>query len=144
MIIKLLESLGRKRTILDRNNESVYMERYYLLFGQSTSARKWFPFNVLLHHICRSDEDELHDHPWVSASFILKGGYWEITPEGRFWRSRFSFRVRSATALHRIEIDKDKARGETWTLFFVGPRVRDWGFINKTGDWVQWEKYLSQ
>jgi|GEM_PF-5014258 len=35
------------------------------------------------------------------------------------------------------------AKGEVWSLFFVGVRVRDWGFINADGRWVQWQEYLG-
>ena len=85
----------------------------------------------------------MHDHPWAWGSLILKGGYWEHTPEGKFWRSVGSFRLNSATALHRLEVDEEKAKGEVWSLFFVGVRVRDWGFINADGKWVQWQEYLG-
>lgn len=142
-LLKLLEALGRKRVINDRLSDEPYLERYYLLFPPDCAIRKFFPFNVLLHHICRSDLDGFHDHPWVNASLILKGGYWEHTPSGKFWCGRWFFRVRGAKSLHRLEIDRGKANAETWTLFFVGTRVRDWGFIASTGEWVQWEKYLE-
>ena len=39
MILKLLETLGRKRVILDADNEP-YLTRYYLFLKD----RKWFPF----------------------------------------------------------------------------------------------------
>src|SRR4051795_4015193 len=38
-------------------------------------------FNVYLHKFLRDDDDRaLHDHPWISLSFILRGGYIEHTP----------------------------------------------------------------
>jgi len=143
MLTQLLERFGRKRTILSRVDDSLYLERYYLLFAERQSKVKWFPFNLLLHHICASDPSGFHDHPWPWASLILKGGYWEHTPEGTIWRGAGSFRLRSATAQHRLEIDRAKAGGETWTLFLVGTRIREWGFIDPQGRWVQWEEYLD-
>ena len=151
MILKFIHRLaialdcwGKKRTILDREGGSVYLERYYLLWGSRQGDYKrpwWCPFNVMLHHLCRSDEDELHDHPWWNCSLILAGGYWETTPKGRFWRRPGTFLMRRAIAQHKLEIDP--AKGEVWTLFVIGPRVRDWGFINTEGDWVQWQEYLN-
>jgi hypothetical protein len=46
--------------------------------------RKNFPFNITLHKVLVSDEPTLHDHPWSWGAFIIKGGYWEHTPEGKF------------------------------------------------------------
>ena len=143
MLTKILEKIGRKRVIKDRYTDEDYIERYYLLFSERQSKIRWFPFNILLHHICKSDPSDLHDHPWNSLSIILKGGYWEHTPYGRFWRGRWSVIPRKSIDQHRLEIDKEKANGETWSLFIVGIRVRDWGFILPDGKWVQWEKYLD-
>lgn len=149
-LLRLLERVGRKRVIPDREGKEAYIERYYLLFPERSSKTReqpgedWdYPFNVYLHHICQSDPQGLHDHPWKWASFILQGGYWEYTPQGKFWREVGSFRTGRAADLHRIEIDKELAGAETWTLFFVGPRIRDWGFIAANGVWTQWQQYLD-
>ena len=135
MILKLLERLGRRRIVMDRVNDEPYLERYYLFLKD----RQRFPFNVFLHKFLKSDPDDLHDHPWPYATLILKGGYWETTPEGRFWRSPGHFRVCKANSLHRIELDPSV---ECWTVFMPGPKQREWGFI-KNGTWTQWEKYLA-
>ena len=47
---------------------------------------KWFPFNILVHKILKSDLGDLHDHYWSYVTIILKGGYWETTENGTFWR----------------------------------------------------------
>jgi len=151
MLLKYIHQLsefltrkGRQRTILDREEKSVYLERYYLLWGSNQgdyTRPKWCPVNVMLHHLCRSDEDELHDHPWWNCSLILAGGYWETTPKGRFWRPPGTILFRRAISQHRLEIDP--AKGEVWTLFAIGPRIRDWGFI-ASGRWVQWQQHLTQ
>jgi len=135
MILKLLERLGRRRIVMDRVNDEPYLERYYLFLKD----RQRFPFNVFLHKFLKSDPDDLHDHPWPYATLILKGGYWETTPEGRFWRSPGHFRICKANSLHRIELDPSV---ECWTVFMPGPKQREWGFI-KNGTWTQWEKYLA-
>ncbi|MGK7927856.1 MAG: hypothetical protein AB4290_21900 [Spirulina sp.] len=143
MLLKLLEKLGRKRIIRDRNNLKPYMIRYYLLFTDKitdTEKARDLPFNFMLHKICASDPDHLHDHPWWYATLILKGGYWEITPEGRFWRSAGHFRIRPPQALHRIEIPEN-SQG-SWSLFFRTSKTRDWGFI-KDGEWIYHRTYLK-
>lgn len=134
-VASFLDARGRHRTILDRDGETPYLERYYILFKD----RSWFPFNLVMHNILRSDLDDLHDHPWCYATLILKGGYWETTPKGRFWRPAGWFTFRRATSLHRLEIDPGV---DCWTLFFMGRRKREWGFMRR-GKWVQWETYLA-
>jgi hypothetical protein len=73
---------GRKRIIYNRDNTREYLVRYYLMLKD----RKDFPFNITLHKIMMSDEPILHNHPWDWGAVILKGGYWEHTPEGKHWR----------------------------------------------------------
>ena len=53
-----------------------YLHRYYLFIKD----RKWFPFNLTLHKIVKSDDPIFHDHPWPYMTVVLKGGYWEHTP----------------------------------------------------------------
>lgn len=147
MLLKLtnwLEQIGRKRVIMDRINNEPYLERYYVFLKD----RNWFPFNVFLHKFLKSDPDEVHDHPWNYATFILKGGYWEWVPvfdrQGQMtgeiakWRGAGHFRICDANSYHRIEIDPST---ETWTLFMPMWKRKDWGFWTRKG-WVQHEQYL--
>ncbi len=134
-ILNLLERLGRKRIILDRIHQEPYLTRYYLFLKD----RKWFPFNFFLHNFHKGDPDDLHDHPWSYCTIILKGGYWEHTPKGKFWRKAGTIRFAGSKSLHRIELEPDV---DVWTLFFVGPRVREWGFIKKN-KWIHNETYLD-
>ena len=64
---KLMNALGRYRLIPDRRTGADYMHRYYLL----CKNRRWFPFNVTLHKIVRSDDPIFHDHPWPYLTIIL-------------------------------------------------------------------------
>jgi hypothetical protein len=142
MLLKILEKLGRKRLIYDRDNQEVYMERYYLCFQDKLTeaeAAQPLPFNFMLHKICLSDPDDLHDHPWWYATLILGGGYWEITPTGRYWRGPGHFRISSPQSLHRIEVQENPS----WSLFWRGPKLRDWGFVRQ-GKWIDHKTYLQQ
>ena len=92
---------------------------------------------LVVHNAHQSDADGLHDHPWPWASWILSGGYGEHTPEGYFWRWPGHLRFRPATAFHRLILDPNTKR-EVWSLFWMGPREREWGFLQPDGSWLPW------
>lgn len=131
MILKLLERLGRKRIIYDRITGEPYLVRYYLLFKE----RRWFPFNIFIHKFLSSDPSDLHDHPWDYMTFIIKGGYFEWTPEyddqgnelppKRQWLGAGHFRYCRAESKHRIELMKGV---DAWTIFIPMRQRREWGF----------------
>ena len=113
---------SRKRLLLDRgpswpdyDKAEPFMIRYYLLFRRRP---KWFPFNILLHKILKSDLGDLHDHYWSYITIILKGGYWESTENGTFWRGPGYIGFRKATDRHSLKIPKGKP---AWTLLLAGP-----------------------
>jgi hypothetical protein len=144
--LNLLERMGRKRIVMDRQSDEPYLERYYLFLKD----RDRFPFNVFLHKFLKGDPDDVHDHPWPYATLILKGGYWEWIPqfdadgnlscEIQKWRGPGSFRICGANSYHRIELDPNVT---AWTLFMPGPKKRDWGFLVRN-KWVQHEQYLKE
>lgn len=161
MLLKLLDRLGRKRTIYDREGTIPYLDRYYIFLKN----RKNFPFNITLHKVMVSDEDVLHDHPWSYATLILKGGYYEHIPlyndttgnvvgSTRVWRGPGHFRFRKADDLHWLELAKDKDGKEIpcWSLFYMGRKEKEWGFLpfNQSNEltergykWVHNEIYLE-
>ena len=113
---------SRKRIILDRgpswpdyDKAEPFMIRYYVLFRKRP---KWFPFNILVHKILKEDKGDLHDHYWSYITIILKGGYWETTNKGKFWRPPGYIGFRSADHLHRVDL---KPNTNTMTLFIPGP-----------------------
>ena len=113
---------SRKRVILDRgpswpdyDKAEPFMIRYYVLFRKRP---KWFPFNILVHKILKEDRGDLHDHYWSYITIILKGGYWETTNKGKFWRPPGYIGFRSADHLHRVDL---KPNTNTMTLFIPGP-----------------------
>jgi len=114
--------LNRKKIILDRgpswpdyDKARPFMIRYYLLFRKRP---KWFPFNILIHKILKDDLGDLHDHYWSYITIILKGGYWETTKNGTFWRKPGYIGFRKNTEKHSLKLDNKKP---AWTLMFVGP-----------------------
>jgi hypothetical protein len=140
-----LDRHGRKRIIMDRECDEPYLERYYLFLKD----RERFPFNVFLHKFLKGDPDDVHDHPWAYATFILKGGYYEWVPgfnedgiktcEVRHWRGPGHFRICRPNSYHRIEL----CPGITaWTLFMPMKKVREWGFL-VNNKWIHNEQYLK-
>ncbi len=135
-----------------------YLRRWFLI------PRNRF-FNVYLHQFLRDDDDRaLHDHPWLSCSVILDGGYVEHTiarggihrrqemPVGtvRFMRARHAHRVE----LLREMADADNEYGfvsvwptthviRAWTLFITGPRIRRWGFHCPDAGWIDFERFTK-
>jgi len=141
-----LEKHDRKRVIMDRVDNQPYLERYYIFLKDRTR----FPFNVFLHKFLKGDPDDVHDHPWPYATLILKGGYYEWTPnfnsvglkisETRYWRGPGHFRICSPNSYHRIEL---KEGVTAWTLFMPGPQKREWGFL-VNNKWIPNGNYLQE
>ena len=144
-----LEKSDRKRIIYDRLDNEPYLVRHYIFLKDRTR----FPFNIFLHKFLKSDPDDVHDHPWPYATLILKGGYYEWTPnfdsngtkvgETRHWRGPGHFRFCPANSYHRIEL-KDGV--ECWTMFMPGPQKREWGFLvtnNGKDQWIHNDIYLT-
>jgi hypothetical protein len=144
VVARVCKILGLYRLILDREEKRPYLHRYYLL--QTRWLGKWFPklsYRIVLHNCVLSDEDGLHDHPWDWKSKVLAGGYWEHTPEGEHWRGpEGGWRSRKASDFHRLVLDPD-CQEETWSLFVMGPKKKEWGFLDKDGQWVPWYEYIS-
>lgn len=109
-----------------------YLWRWYLI------PRNRF-FNIYLHKFMRSDDDRaLHDHPWWSLSFLLKGELLEHNFRCKRHIPRWIPILRSAKFAHRLELVK----GPVWTLFITGPRIRQWGFYCPQG-WRHWALFTD-
>jgi len=143
--LNFLDRHGRKRIIMDRIDNEPYLERYYVLFN----TRQHKGFNVYLHKFLKGDPDDVHDHPWPYATFILAGGYYEWIPqfnadgtkncEVRKWRGAGHFRICSPNSYHRVEL---KEGVTAWTLFMPGPHKRQWGFL-VNNKWIHNDDYLA-
>ena len=139
----VLHQHGLYRLITDREMNKPYLHRYYLL--NTRWLARWFSklsYRLVLHKCVRSDADGLHDHPWSWSSKILEGGYWEHRPNSvTTWRGPAGWRSSKATDYHRLVLPHEGA--VSWSLFLMGPKVKDWGFQDRNGDWIQWQEYIS-
>jgi hypothetical protein len=130
-----------KRRVIHTGNEP-YLVRWHII-----PRNKWF--NIYLHHILKSDDERaLHDHPWASLSFKLKGPLSEVYSlplavgfEGMPSHDRnipWLWPVyRSSTFAHRLVLPPGKS---AWTIFITGRHVRLWGFWCPQG-WRYWRDY---
>ena len=123
MFLKFLDKIGRKKVVLDRgpshpryDEAKPWMNRYYVLFRYRP---KWFPFNILIHEMLADDHGEgVHNHLCPYITIILRGGYWETTKKGKFWRKPGYIGFRSANAYHRVDL---KEGTSPMTIFIPGP-----------------------
>lgn len=114
-----------------------YLRRWHLVF-----RNPWF--SVYLHNFVQSDDVRaLHDHPYANATLLIRGRYWEHNAHGKWLIPPWQLIRRKAEAPHRVELllGKDGNPLPTWSLFFVGRRVRDWGF-HCPGGWRSHRDYL--
>lgn len=138
----------RFRYVIGDGPKGPLLIRYRLL------STRWG--GVYLHHLMRSDVDRhLHDHPWAFWSLILWRGYCEVEPylgqgSPAFFdrsrpreRARLTWRRPLSLIRHRA-IDRHQLAlaAPAWSLIWVGPRVREWGFETEQG-WIRWEDYAG-
>lgn len=145
ILSNLMERLGRRRIIYDRDTNEPYLIRYYLFLKD----RKKFPFNVVWHRILKSDDPVPHDHPFPFFTIILKGGYYETMPvldEDGYcidfttqWKGPGSIIWHKASDYHYLTLRDNKP---CTTLFFMGPQQTTWGFLTAKG-WVEWFNYIK-
>jgi hypothetical protein len=108
MTIKLAQEL--------KCTTDIYCRRWYI----ETSIG-----SIRLHHWLKADDDRyFHDHPWSFITFVLKGGYTDITPEGNEYMSTRMIKFRKAIHRHTVKPDE----GGCWTIVISGPKIRKWGF----------------
>lgn len=155
-----------------------YMLRWYVSpwsrYVRGSKPKNWFDGltrrlpSIYLHEFLHDDEDRaLHDHPWPSLSFLLRGNYWEVMfypqlpetiesmrevgqprPTVKVFRPEGKVTVRGSGTAHRIVLEKRAGRlGRTESvrvisLFVTGFAVRRWGFWCARG-FVPWEKFVA-
>ena len=140
---------GMKRLAGRRSPRWAFMERFEIpdydhpersyLTRWRLVQTPWFGF--YLHKMDGPDPREtLHDHPWAFLSVVLRGGYVErrLNPldmsVAEHHRVRWLNRCRACDA-HSI---RSLLRTPTWTLVFVGKRVRTWGYLEPIAGSVTW------
>ena len=78
-----------------------------------------------VHHFLRSDDKRhFHDHAWWFLTFVLKGGYTDVSPNGEDVLTTGSIRFRKANHPHYVKVDENGV----WTFLITGPMSRKWGF----------------
>lgn len=103
---------------------------------------------IYLHKLTGPDPRRtLHDHPWSFLSLVLRGGYVErrldpVTMDvDEHHVIRRVNRVRASEAHAIVKL----LRATTWTLLFVGPRRRTWGYLEPTSPttwaWTEFDKH---
>ncbi len=94
---------------------------------------------VYLHRFLHDDEDRaFHDHPWDSVSIMLSGRLRELRPDADpVIYSPGDVVVRKAPYAHRLEVIETG-----YTLFIMGPRIREWGFLCPEG-WRHWTRFVD-
>lgn len=150
---------------------TAFMERYWLMprwmlreesgdpdaRGQTyLKPKSWVKIKLRLHRICSRDHDrDMHDHPFMFISWVLRDWYIEARPEweiGKVFREDIhgqmtepanygvrgtgSIALRRAKDRHRI----DAVGPEVWTLIVQFPKSNDWGFFTPRGK-IPWQEY---
>ena len=139
MFHKLIKHLAEKIMasrppdfVIGPHRNPPYIRRWWVI-----PRNRWF--NIYLHEVQQDDDDRaLHDHPWVNMSYVVEGGYNEVTPKGVFPLHVGGVRFRRPTALHRLKLIGHK---RTVTFFITGPKVREWGFQTPQG-WIWWKDFV--
>lgn len=136
ILIRILGVVFGKPEELDGHGRvDAYMFRWTLL------VTRWG--KLYLHRFVDDDWSlDLHDHPKRFTSIGLWGCYDEWTPwlEHANRRRRYQapwFRSFPAEHKHRVTLPD----GECWTLVWVGPKERDWGFWYN-GAWIEFRDYI--
>lgn len=102
---------------------------------------KWL--GVYLHQVLKDDEDRAHhDHSYMNVSILIAGGLAETYKKDKTRQfRRFVPIIRLPSTPHRLWLPKGSQYA--WTIFIMGPRVREWGFHCPKG-WVHWKQFVAE
>lgn len=83
---------------------------------------------------------DTHDHPWGFLTFVVQGGYDDVSIDGKVDKMRpGSIRWRSAHHTHQTF-----AGDKGCITLVVGPHAhREWGFF-PDGKWMYWKDYMRK
>jgi hypothetical protein len=132
----LLRDLFLVKEIVSKEGK-VHFRRYRLL------ATPWL--NIYIHQILKSDEEaHFHDHPWNFYSFILKGGYKELSSyavDG--WKNVHTNYYLRHSLVHHKRNDAHKLTlmaSCVWTLVLTYSKHKTWGYQTEAG-WIDFKSY---
>ena len=123
----------------DETGSPIYMKRWWL---RRKPADDGHGQEGLYVHLFENDDPVgLHNHPWASASLLLRGGpIFEDTQDGTARIESRQIVVRPAEHRHRIRLQKKRVPHTgaevpvpAVTLFCTGKRVQEWGFEQPDG-----------
>lgn len=102
---------------------------------------------LMVHHFPPGVSDlHPHDHPSAFWTLVLKGSYDDLVPDDPWNGERLvvgdhmkagMFRRRPARHMHITRIGPEGA----WTLCWMGPKERPWGFLTNRA-WYPWQEYV--
>jgi hypothetical protein len=97
-----------------------------------------FGYSVRVHHWLSNDDPRaFHDHPWWFLTFVVKGGYKDVSPEGKDCLRPGSIRYRPALHQHIVYPNT----GGCWTILITGRPLRKFGFW-KDGKFTKANKWF--
>jgi len=121
-VVSKYKAKKKVRPIQVRWNEKLgkegcsYARRWVLNFGI---------FSIRVHNFMRSDDKRFfHDHGWSFLTIVLRGGYIDVSPDGKDKLTVGSIRYRKDEHKHYVKVEEIGC----WTLLFTGPNKRKWGF----------------
>lgn len=131
--------------------DDIYLVRYYVFKSEY--------FNIFIHQFLRSDRDDMHDHPWHFATYLVRGAYtevkWDEKAKRESWTRRFNYPkdgphcdvgsynglvFRKATDQHKVLVDQtntyETRHKAPLTVCVTGPLIREWGFVKTLADGI--------
>jgi hypothetical protein len=103
--------------------ECPYLYRWTIIF---------FGYSIRIHHWIKSDDKRyFHDHSCDLISIVIKGYYYNVTPNGKFKTKLFVPRYMKATDKHYLDIPKQGA----WTIILCSRPYHKWGFYVNNHKW---------
>lgn len=97
-------------------------------------------FSIRIHHWIRSDDKRaFHSHPWNFITFVIKGSYIDVTPEGKETLKFGSIRYRKNHHMHYVDVPKTGC----WSILLTGNPNFKWGFL-VNNKFIRKDKYFKK
>lgn len=169
-LVNWCDRTGRTHYIKGDGEETTYLVRYIVLkskyltifihrFMRSDAGHPHdHPWNFLTYIISGSYTEHFYDRAkpkpkaWLQKqvngkavqSGVVFGEYWTETLNVR---TAGSIAYRRANDIHQVECDKeltlDEIQDAPYTVCFIGPRIREWGFWVDDVTFKDWREYLN-